>query len=128
MCEKLEDSLGCGHGNSLPDDRAFPENYLPASSSEAPQEASVEYLQAVAEVRLCLSRAAELIFDLQQHTGESDCSAGNAACRAGELDTGSALCSARTSFGAWPRRRAATPFFLGGVFFPQSVSVPCTVC
>ncbi|XP_059700093.1 E3 ubiquitin-protein ligase RNF213-like isoform X2 [Haemorhous mexicanus] len=68
MCEKLEDSLGCGHGNSLPDDRAFPENYLPASSSEAPQEASVEYLQAVAEVRLCLSKAAELIFDLQQHT------------------------------------------------------------
>ncbi|XP_050829286.1 E3 ubiquitin-protein ligase RNF213-like isoform X2 [Serinus canaria] len=67
MCEKLEDSLGCGHGNSLPNDRAFPENYLPASSSEAPQEASVEYLQAVAEVRLRLSRAAELIFDLQQH-------------------------------------------------------------
>ncbi|XP_074397014.1 E3 ubiquitin-protein ligase RNF213 isoform X2 [Zonotrichia albicollis] len=68
MCEKLEDSLGCGHGNSLPEDRTFPENYLPASSREAPQEASVEYLQAVAEVRLCLSRAAELIFDLQQHT------------------------------------------------------------
>ncbi|XP_071287737.1 E3 ubiquitin-protein ligase RNF213-like isoform X2 [Agelaius tricolor] len=68
MCEKLEDSLGCGHGNSLPEDRAFPENYLPASSSEAPQQVSVEYLQAVAEVRLCLSRAAELIFDLQQHT------------------------------------------------------------
>ncbi|XP_041331793.1 E3 ubiquitin-protein ligase RNF213-like, partial [Pyrgilauda ruficollis] len=66
MCEKLEDSVGCGHGNSLPEDRAFPENYLPASSSRAPQEASVEYLQAVAEVRLCLSRAAELIFDLQQ--------------------------------------------------------------
>uniref|UniRef100_A0A8D2MKY7 RING-type E3 ubiquitin transferase n=1 Tax=Zonotrichia albicollis TaxID=44394 RepID=A0A8D2MKY7_ZONAL len=57
MCEKLEDSLGCGHGNSLPEDRTFPENYLPASSREAPQEASVEYLQAVAEVRLCLSRA-----------------------------------------------------------------------
>ncbi|KAM3672048.1 LOW QUALITY PROTEIN: E3 ubiquitin-protein ligase RNF213-like [Ammospiza maritima maritima] len=68
MCEKLEDSLGCGHGNSLPEDRTFPEDYLPASSSEAPQEASVEYLQAVAEVRLRLSRAAELIFDLQQHT------------------------------------------------------------
>ncbi|XP_039566699.1 E3 ubiquitin-protein ligase RNF213-like [Passer montanus] len=67
MCEKLEDSVGCGHGNSLPEDRGFPENYLPASSSGAPQEASVEYLQAVAEVRLCLSRAAELIFDLQQH-------------------------------------------------------------
>ncbi|XP_053850563.1 E3 ubiquitin-protein ligase RNF213 [Vidua macroura] len=68
MCEKSEDSLGYGHGNSLPENRAFPENYLPASSREAPQEASVEYLQAVAEVRLCLSRAAELIFHLQQHT------------------------------------------------------------
>lgn len=77
MCEKSEDSLEYGHGNSLPEDRAFPENYLPASSREAPQEASVEYLQAVAEVRLCLSRAAELIFHLQQHTRESDCSAGS---------------------------------------------------
>uniref|UniRef100_A0A674GZS2 RING-type E3 ubiquitin transferase n=1 Tax=Taeniopygia guttata TaxID=59729 RepID=A0A674GZS2_TAEGU len=68
MCEKSEDNLEYGHGNSLPEDRAFPENYLPASSREAPQEASVEYLQAVAEVRLCLNRAAELIFHLQQHT------------------------------------------------------------
>ncbi|XP_064251966.1 E3 ubiquitin-protein ligase RNF213 isoform X2 [Passer domesticus] len=68
MCEKSEDSLGYGHGSSVPKDRAFPESYLPASSRGAPQEASVEYLQAVAEVRLCLSRAAELIFHLQQHT------------------------------------------------------------
>ncbi|KAF4797459.1 E3 ubiquitin-protein ligase RNF213 [Turdus rufiventris] len=66
MCEKSEDSLGQGHGN-LPEDRAFLENYL-AGSRGAPQESSVEYLQAVARVRLCLSRAAELIFDLQQHT------------------------------------------------------------
>uniref|UniRef100_A0A8C3EPZ3 RING-type E3 ubiquitin transferase n=1 Tax=Corvus moneduloides TaxID=1196302 RepID=A0A8C3EPZ3_CORMO len=63
----LEDSLGYEHRNSLPEDR-FPENYLLASSREAPQESSVEYLQAVAAVRLYLSRAAELIFDLQQHT------------------------------------------------------------
>uniref|UniRef100_U3KDA3 RING-type E3 ubiquitin transferase n=1 Tax=Ficedula albicollis TaxID=59894 RepID=U3KDA3_FICAL len=66
----LEDSLGHGHGN-LPEDRAFPESYLPGSRG-APQEPSVEYLQAVARVRLGLSRAAELIFDLQQHTRESD--------------------------------------------------------
>uniref|UniRef100_A0A8C3UM49 RING-type E3 ubiquitin transferase n=1 Tax=Catharus ustulatus TaxID=91951 RepID=A0A8C3UM49_CATUS len=69
----LEDSLGQGHGN-LPEDRAFLENYL-AGSRGAPEECSVEYLQAVARVRLCLSRAAELIFDLQQHPSESDCSA-----------------------------------------------------
>ncbi|KAM3660653.1 E3 ubiquitin-protein ligase RNF213 [Ammospiza maritima maritima] len=68
MCEKLENSLGCGHGSSVPEDRAFPEHYLPSSSRGAPQEASVQYLQAVAEVRLCLARAAELIFHLQQHT------------------------------------------------------------
>ncbi|KAM4890524.1 E3 ubiquitin-protein ligase RNF213 [Sylvia borin] len=68
MCEKSEDSLGYGYGASLAEDRAFPENYLPGSSREAPQESSVEYLEAVARVRLCLSRAAELIFDLQQHT------------------------------------------------------------
>ncbi|XP_048179403.1 E3 ubiquitin-protein ligase RNF213 isoform X1 [Corvus hawaiiensis] len=67
MCEKSEDSLGYEHRNSLPEDR-FPENYLPVSSREIPQESSVEYLQAVAAVRLYLSRAAELIFDLQQHT------------------------------------------------------------
>lgn len=121
MCEKSEDSLGYKHGNSLPEDR-FPENYLPASSREAPQESSVEYLQAVAMVRLYLSRAAELIFDLQQHTSECDCSAVRWKCwmqgkasRAGGLDAVSALCSARTCFGAWPRMRAASPFFLGGV-------------
>ncbi|XP_056361664.1 E3 ubiquitin-protein ligase RNF213 [Oenanthe melanoleuca] len=61
MCEKSEDSLGHGHGN-LAEDRAFPESYLPGS-----REPSVEYLQAVAQVRLGLSRAAELIFHLQQH-------------------------------------------------------------
>lgn len=124
MCEKSEDSLGQGHGN-LPEDRAFLENYL-AGSRGAPQESSVEYLQAVARVRLCLSRAAELIFDLQQHTSESDCSAaaGNAGSRAGGLDTVSALCSARTCCGAWPRVRAAAPFVLGGA----SLSVPCTTC
>ncbi|KAM7035519.1 E3 ubiquitin-protein ligase RNF213 [Acridotheres tristis] len=71
MCEKSEDSLGHGHGH-VPEDRAFPENYLPGSSREAGQESSVEYLQAVAKVRLCLSRAAELIFDLQQHTKSED--------------------------------------------------------
>ncbi|XP_062362182.1 E3 ubiquitin-protein ligase RNF213 [Cinclus cinclus] len=68
MCEKSEDSLGHGHEKSLPEDRAFLESHLPGSSREAPQESSVEYLQAVAKARLCLSRAAELIFDLQQHT------------------------------------------------------------
>ncbi|XP_061866845.1 E3 ubiquitin-protein ligase RNF213 isoform X2 [Colius striatus] len=66
MCEKSEDGLGYEHVNYLPRDRVFPENYLPKNDQETPQESSVEYLQAVAKVRLCLSKAAELLFDLHQ--------------------------------------------------------------
>ncbi|KAM6317270.1 E3 ubiquitin-protein ligase RNF213 isoform 4-T4 [Podargus strigoides] len=66
MCEKSEGSLGCERINSLSGDRGFPENYLPRNSCETPQESSVEYLQAVAKVRLYLSQAAELLFDLHQ--------------------------------------------------------------
>ncbi|XP_033923494.1 LOW QUALITY PROTEIN: E3 ubiquitin-protein ligase RNF213 [Melopsittacus undulatus] len=66
MCEKSEGSLGYEHINSLPGDGGFPENYLPNNSQETPQESSVEYLQAVAKVRLYLSKAAELLFDLHE--------------------------------------------------------------
>uniref|UniRef100_A0A8C3GM39 RING-type E3 ubiquitin transferase n=1 Tax=Cairina moschata TaxID=8855 RepID=A0A8C3GM39_CAIMO len=66
MCEKSEGSLGYEHISSLPGDRGFPDNYLPKSNQEAPQELSVEYLQAVAKVRLYLSKAAELLFDLHE--------------------------------------------------------------
>uniref|UniRef100_A0A8B9G672 RING-type E3 ubiquitin transferase n=1 Tax=Amazona collaria TaxID=241587 RepID=A0A8B9G672_9PSIT len=68
MCEKSEGSLGYEHTNSLPGDGGFPENYLPKNSQETPQESSVEYLQAVAKVRLYLSKAAELLFDLHEAT------------------------------------------------------------
>ncbi|XP_050764641.1 E3 ubiquitin-protein ligase RNF213 [Gymnogyps californianus] len=68
MCEKSEGSLGYEHMNSLPGDRGFPENYLPKNNRETPQESSVEYLQAVAKVRLYLSKAAELLFDLHELT------------------------------------------------------------
>ncbi|KAM6245288.1 E3 ubiquitin-protein ligase RNF213 [Porphyrio hochstetteri] len=67
MCEKSEGSLESEHPNYLPEDRGFPENYLPRNDQEPPQESSVEYLQAVAKVRLYLSRAAELLFDLHEH-------------------------------------------------------------
>ncbi|XP_066836382.1 E3 ubiquitin-protein ligase RNF213 isoform X3 [Anser cygnoides] len=66
MCEKSEGSLGYEHISYLPEDRGFPDNYLPKSKQEAPQELSVEYLQAVAKVRLYLSKAAELLFDLHE--------------------------------------------------------------
>ncbi|GAB0197590.1 E3 ubiquitin-protein ligase RNF213 [Grus japonensis] len=68
MCEKSEGSLGCERINYLPGDRGFPENYLPKNNQESPQESSVEYLQAVAKVRLYLSKAAELLFDLHERT------------------------------------------------------------
>ncbi|XP_068511209.1 E3 ubiquitin-protein ligase RNF213 [Anas acuta] len=67
MCEKSEGSLGYEHISYLHGDRGFPDNYLPKSNREAPQELSVEYLQAVAKVRLYLSKAAELLFDLHEH-------------------------------------------------------------
>ncbi|XP_054702200.1 E3 ubiquitin-protein ligase RNF213 isoform X2 [Grus americana] len=68
MCEKSEGSLGCERINYLPGDRGFPKNYLPKNNQESPQESSVEYLQAVAKVRLYLSKAAELLFDLHERT------------------------------------------------------------
>lgn len=70
MCEKSEGSLGYEHISYLPGDRGFPDNYLPKSNREAPQELSVEYLQAVAKVRLYLSKAAELLFDLHELPGK----------------------------------------------------------
>ncbi|XP_015735182.1 E3 ubiquitin-protein ligase RNF213 isoform X2 [Coturnix japonica] len=68
MCDKSEGSLGCESVNSLPGDRGFPENYLPKSNRGAPQESSVEYLQAVAKVRLYLTKAAELLYDMYELT------------------------------------------------------------
>ncbi|XP_026716672.1 E3 ubiquitin-protein ligase RNF213 isoform X2 [Athene cunicularia] len=68
MCEKSEGSLGYEQINYLPGERGFPENYLPKNDQEIPPESSVEYLQAVAKVRLYLSKAAELLFDLHGPT------------------------------------------------------------
>lgn len=70
MCDKFEGSLGCECVDSLLGDRGFPENYLPQSNQEAPQESSVEYLQAVAKVRWYLTKAAELLYDLYELPGK----------------------------------------------------------
>uniref|UniRef100_A0A663EII0 RING-type E3 ubiquitin transferase n=1 Tax=Aquila chrysaetos chrysaetos TaxID=223781 RepID=A0A663EII0_AQUCH len=67
-CLESEGSIGYEYINYLPGDRSFPENYLPKNNRETPQESSVEYLQAVAKVRLYLSKAAELVFDLHEPT------------------------------------------------------------
>ncbi|XP_064378919.1 E3 ubiquitin-protein ligase RNF213 isoform X2 [Dromaius novaehollandiae] len=68
MCEKSEGSFGYEHTNYLLGDRSFPENYLPKNNQETPQESSVEYLEAVAKVRLYLDMATELLFDLHGPT------------------------------------------------------------
>ncbi|XP_067164464.1 E3 ubiquitin-protein ligase RNF213 isoform X2 [Apteryx mantelli] len=68
MCEKSEGSFGYEHTNYLLGDRSFMENYLPKNNQETPQESSVEYLEAVAKVRLYLDRATELLFDLHGPT------------------------------------------------------------
>ncbi|XP_062447391.1 E3 ubiquitin-protein ligase RNF213 isoform X2 [Rhea pennata] len=68
MCEKSEGSFGYEHTNYLLRDRSFPENYVPKNNQETPQESSVEYLEAVAKVRLYLDIAAELLFDLHGPT------------------------------------------------------------
>ncbi|OXB81060.1 UNVERIFIED_CONTAM: hypothetical protein H355_004990 [Colinus virginianus] len=71
MWEKAEGSLGYEYINSLLGDGGFPENYLPTSNQEAPQESSVEYLQAVAKVRLYLTKAPELLYDLLELTEQN---------------------------------------------------------
>lgn len=112
MCEKSEGSLGYEHVNSLPGNGGFPENYLPRNSQETPQESSVEYLQAVAKVRLYLSKAAELLFDLHEPTGKSILlSNRNAVFRAKSPWEMSwmwpmHLCCARTCFDVWLRTSA----------------------
>ncbi|XP_069729030.1 E3 ubiquitin-protein ligase RNF213 [Phaenicophaeus curvirostris] len=67
LCEKSEGSIEYEHANCLPKDRGFPDNYLPKNNQEPPQESSVDYLQAVAKVRLYLNKAAEVLFDLHEH-------------------------------------------------------------
>ncbi|XP_043383569.1 E3 ubiquitin-protein ligase RNF213 isoform X3 [Chelonia mydas] len=66
MYEKIgactqEDQINC-----LREDGRFLERYLKRNSQETLRESSIEYLQGVARVRLCLDRVAELLLEMQR--------------------------------------------------------------
>ncbi|XP_077780215.1 E3 ubiquitin-protein ligase RNF213-like [Podarcis muralis] len=71
MCEKSGASSEESKANRLREDGRFLENYLQWSrnSGDTRQEATIEYLQGVAHIQLCMDRAAELLFELH---GASD--------------------------------------------------------
>uniref|UniRef100_A0A8C3FV72 RING-type E3 ubiquitin transferase n=1 Tax=Chrysemys picta bellii TaxID=8478 RepID=A0A8C3FV72_CHRPI len=52
--------------NHLREDGRFLESYLKRNNQETLRESSIEYLQGVARVRLCLDRAAELLLETQR--------------------------------------------------------------
>uniref|UniRef100_A0A452ISC9 RING-type E3 ubiquitin transferase n=1 Tax=Gopherus agassizii TaxID=38772 RepID=A0A452ISC9_9SAUR len=55
--------------NHLREDGRFLESYLKRNNQETLRESSIEYLQGVARVRLCLDRAAELLLETQRPKG-----------------------------------------------------------
>uniref|UniRef100_A0A452ISB0 RING-type E3 ubiquitin transferase n=1 Tax=Gopherus agassizii TaxID=38772 RepID=A0A452ISB0_9SAUR len=56
--------------NHLREDGRFLESYLKRNNQETLRESSIEYLQGVARVRLCLDRAAELLLETQRPKGK----------------------------------------------------------
>uniref|UniRef100_A0A452IRW8 RING-type E3 ubiquitin transferase n=1 Tax=Gopherus agassizii TaxID=38772 RepID=A0A452IRW8_9SAUR len=58
--------------NHLREDGRFLESYLKRNNQETLRESSIEYLQGVARVRLCLDRAAELLLETQRPKGKLD--------------------------------------------------------
>ncbi|XP_075760215.1 E3 ubiquitin-protein ligase RNF213 isoform X4 [Pelodiscus sinensis] len=63
MYEKIGACTDKDQMNHLREDRRFLEKYLERSNGEPIQQASIKCLQGVARVRLCLDRAAELLFE-----------------------------------------------------------------
>ncbi|KAL8163437.1 UNVERIFIED_CONTAM: hypothetical protein K2H54_021082, partial [Gekko kuhli] len=64
MCEKSGVSAEEIKTAFLRDDGHFLANYFQWNSQDTPQEVSIEYLQGVARIRMCLDRAAELLYEL----------------------------------------------------------------
>ncbi|EMP39294.1 hypothetical protein UY3_03467 [Chelonia mydas] len=72
MYEKIgactqEDQINC-----LREDGRFLERYLKRNSQETLRESSIEYLQGVARVRLCLDRVAELLLEMRDQPSQID--------------------------------------------------------
>ncbi|XP_067403324.1 E3 ubiquitin-protein ligase RNF213 isoform X3 [Emydura macquarii macquarii] len=69
MYEKIGACVEKDQINHLREDWHFLESYLKRNNQETFQESqSIEYLQGVARVRLCMDRAAELLFETQRPT------------------------------------------------------------
>ncbi|XP_048674799.2 E3 ubiquitin-protein ligase RNF213 isoform X3 [Caretta caretta] len=66
MYEKIGACTQEDQNNCLREDGRFLESYLKRNSQETLRESSIEYLQGVARVRLCLDRVAELLLEMQR--------------------------------------------------------------
>ncbi|XP_032991850.1 E3 ubiquitin-protein ligase RNF213-like [Lacerta agilis] len=73
MYEKLGASSEKSKANCLREDGRFLTSYIKQSRSrhETSQEVTIEYLQGVAHTRLCLDRAAQLLFELHETSASS---------------------------------------------------------
>ncbi|XP_053231504.1 E3 ubiquitin-protein ligase RNF213-like isoform X2 [Podarcis raffonei] len=73
MCEKLGASSEKSKANCLREDGRFLTNYIKQSRSshETSQKVTIEYLQGVAHTRLCMDRAAQLLFELHGTSGNT---------------------------------------------------------
>ncbi|XP_060127041.1 E3 ubiquitin-protein ligase RNF213-like [Zootoca vivipara] len=74
MCEKFGASSEKSKANCLREDGHFLTNYIKQSRSshETSQKVTIEYLQGVAHTRLCMDRAAQLLFELHGTSGKWD--------------------------------------------------------
>ncbi|XP_063149004.1 E3 ubiquitin-protein ligase RNF213 [Candoia aspera] len=74
MCEKTGNFPKENKTSCLAKDGYFLENYFHQYNSSCPvsQEFTIEYLQGVANIRLCMDRAAEVIFELHETSGNSE--------------------------------------------------------
>uniref|UniRef100_A0A8C3XRT9 RING-type E3 ubiquitin transferase n=1 Tax=Chelydra serpentina TaxID=8475 RepID=A0A8C3XRT9_CHESE len=71
MYEKIGACAQEDQNNHLREDGRFLESYLKRNNPETLRESSIEYLQWVARVRLCLDRAAELLLETQRPKGKA---------------------------------------------------------
>ncbi|XP_077184308.1 E3 ubiquitin-protein ligase RNF213 isoform X2 [Paroedura picta] len=72
MCEKSGVSADEIKTTFLREDSHFLMKYFQSGSQDTPQEASVEYLQGIARIRMCLDRAAELLYKLHGTAKDSE--------------------------------------------------------
>lgn len=72
LCEKIENFPKETKIRCLAKDGYFLENYIHQWNCHHPvsQKITIEYLQGIANLRLCMDRAAEVIFELHETSGK----------------------------------------------------------